>query len=80
MQNVDTNVSTAEFGYLAILKPGAGVIRRSEMFRKYIRQCYIQGITIHNGELIFFAGGSFSGDQIANRNIATLYKTSYQAR
>lgn len=76
MQNIDPSISTAEFSYLALIKPGAGVVRRSEMFRKYIRQGYIQGMTIHNGELIFFTGGSFSGDQLANRNIATIYKTS----
>lgn len=76
MQNIDPSISTAEFSYLALIKPGAGVVRRSEMYRKYIRQGYIQGMTIHNGELIFFTGGSFSGDQLANRNIATIYKTS----
>lgn len=76
MQNIDPSISTAEFSYLALMKPGVGVVRRSEMFRKYIRQGYIQGMTIHNGELIFFTGGSFSGDQLANRNIATIYKTS----
>lgn len=76
MQNTDPNISTAEFSYIALLKPGVGVVRRSEMFRKYIRQGYIQGMTIHNGELIFFTGGSFSGDKLANRNIATIYKTS----
>ncbi|HEK2638762.1 TPA: hypothetical protein SMT48_000248 [Proteus mirabilis] len=76
IQNIDPNISTAEFSYLALLKPGIGIIRYSEMLRKYIRQGYIQGMTIHNGELIFFTGGSFSGDKLANRNIATIYKTS----
>lgn len=76
MQNTDQNISTAEFSYLAIIKPGVGLVRRSGMFRKYIRQGYIQGISIHNGELVFFTGGSFSGDKSANRNIATIYKTS----
>lgn len=76
MQNIDPNISTAEFSYLALLKPGVGIVRYSEMLRRYIRQGYIQGMTIHNGELIFFTGGSFSGDKLANRNIATIYKTS----
>ncbi|MBT0460568.1 hypothetical protein [Morganella morganii] len=76
MQNIDPNISTAEFSYLALLKPGAGIVRYSEMLRRYIRQGYIQGMTIHNGELIFFTGGSFSGDKLANRDIATIYKTS----
>lgn len=76
IQNMDPNLSTAEFTYLSVIKVGVGVVGRNCMLRNYIRQGYIQGITIHNGELVLFTGGSYSGDKSANKNLATVYKTS----
>lgn len=76
MQNTDPNISTGEFYYVARIIPGDGIVGYFTMERKFVRQGYIQSFDVFNGQLVFFTGGSFSGVQTGNKNIATVYKTS----
>lgn len=76
MQNIDQNISAGNFYYVAKIIPGDGISGRLTMERKYVKQGYIQSIDIFNEQLFFFTGGSFTGNQKGNKNIATLYKTS----
>ncbi|MCS6604223.1 hypothetical protein NYV55_05635 [Escherichia coli] len=75
-QNINSAISTAEFEYLFIYDMDTQTSSKSEMYRGKLREGAVQGVSVHNGQLVFFTGGSYTGGGAGNSNIASLYKTS----
>lgn len=52
-QNINSAISTAEFEYLFIYDMDTQTSSKSEMYRGKLREGAVQGVSVHNGQLVF---------------------------
>lgn len=77
LNNSDTSTETAKFDFLSVYDLNStNKIGDYSINRDYTKQGVIQSVTYHNGQLIFYTGGSFSGSDTGGKNLTTIYKTS----